>query len=67
MNLKIISVEECKEILSKAANIHANVTDIRYDLKVIEHSFGYIADLARLTIYIEKVFIFVENKFSKKN
>lgn len=56
MTKLIISVQECKEIILKAANIHVNVTDIQYELNVIENSFGYIADLARLTICIGKVF-----------
>lgn len=50
MTNKLISVQECKEIISKAANIHADVTDIQYELNVVEDSFGYIADLGRLTI-----------------
>lgn len=55
MTNKIISVQECKEIIRKAVNIQANVTDIQYELNVIEDSFGYIADLARLTICLGKV------------
>lgn len=63
---KIISVQECKEIISKAVNIQANVTDIQYELNVIEDSFGYIADLARLTVYLGKVVCYLIGRICRK-
>ncbi|XP_037031363.1 uncharacterized protein LOC119070925 isoform X2 [Bradysia coprophila] len=54
MAKQLISAQECKEILWKAVNIQANETDIQHELNVMENSFGYIADLAHLTIWMGK-------------
>lgn len=59
---QLISAQECNEILWKAVRIQANEADIRYEFSVIENSFGYIADLAHLTIWIEKVCCFRINR-----
>lgn len=59
---KIISIQECREIISKAVNIKANTTNvIKYELNAIENSFGYIGDFSRLTIWIGKVTYIINN------
>ncbi len=55
MTKAILSVHECKEIVRTAANIHVDETNIQWELNSVENSFGYIADLGRLTIWIGKV------------
>lgn len=50
----------------KAVNVDASVADIQYELNVIENSFGYIADLARLTICLAKVFFVAIYRILKK-
>lgn len=65
---ELISIQECKEIISKAINIDVNTANIKYELSSIENSFGYIGDFARLSIYFAKV-ILLHNEFNfvKKN
>lgn len=58
---ELISIEECKNVISKAININVNTADIKYDLSSIEDSFGYIGDFARLSIYIAKVIYIIKN------
>ncbi|KAJ6622509.1 hypothetical protein Bhyg_17595 [Pseudolycoriella hygida] len=49
---KSISVKDCRDILLKATNIDPNVNDVCYEVNLIDDSFGYIADLARLAISV---------------